>query len=68
MRIYPDQIAINSHEPELTSQEIADGQAYWDAVWRAGNPPAFDRHGEGAVARAGLALRRAARRLDRACR
>ena len=40
VRIYPDQIAINSHEPELTSQEIEDGQAYWDVVWRAGNPSA----------------------------
>ncbi|MBZ5534020.1 MAG: hypothetical protein LAO20_21530 [Acidobacteriia bacterium] len=40
LRIYPDQIAINSHEPELTDQEIADGTTYWDAVWRAGNPPA----------------------------
>ena len=40
VRIYPDQIAINSHESELTSQEIEDGQAYWDVVWRAGNPPA----------------------------
>jgi len=39
VRIYPDQIAINSHESELTDQEIADGQTYWDAVWRAGNPP-----------------------------
>ena len=40
VRIYPDQIAINSHEPELTDQEIADGKNYWDAIWRAGNPPA----------------------------
>jgi len=40
VRIYPDQIAINSHEPELTAQELTDGQAYWDAVWRAGKPPA----------------------------
>lgn len=39
VRIYPDQIAINSHEPELTSQEITDGQNYWDIVWRAGKPP-----------------------------
>jgi hypothetical protein len=39
VRIYPDQIAINSHEPELTPQEILDGTSYWDAVWRAGNPP-----------------------------
>jgi hypothetical protein len=40
VRIYPDQIAINSHEPELTDQEIVDGQTYWNVVWRAGNPSA----------------------------
>jgi hypothetical protein len=39
LRVYPDQIAINSHEPELTDQEIADGKTYWDTLWRAGNPP-----------------------------
>lgn len=39
VRIYPDQISINSHESELTVQEIADGKNYWDAVWRAGLPP-----------------------------
>lgn len=40
VRIYPDQIAINSHEPELTTHEIADGESYWNAVWSAGLPPA----------------------------
>ncbi len=40
VRVYPDQIAINSHEPELTAQEVTDGTHYWDAVWRAGLPPA----------------------------
>jgi hypothetical protein len=39
VRIYPDQIAVDSHEPELTNQEVSDGQAYWNAVWQAGNPP-----------------------------
>src|SRR5712692_9687557 len=39
VRMYPDQIAIDSHEPELTAQEVIDGRVYWDAVWRAGNPP-----------------------------
>jgi hypothetical protein len=39
VRIYPDQIAVDSHEPELSQQELADGQAYWNAVWQAGNPP-----------------------------
>ncbi|WP_260735077.1 hypothetical protein [Tunturiibacter lichenicola] len=43
VRIYPDQIAINSHEPELTIQEIADGQSYWNTVWAAGLPsPTLD--------------------------
>ena len=40
VRIYPDQIAINTHEPELTTQEIADGQSYWTQIWSGGNPPA----------------------------
>jgi hypothetical protein len=40
VRIYPDQIAINTHEPELTQQEIDDGKSYWTGVWSAGNPPA----------------------------
>ena len=65
VRIYPDQIAIDSHEPELTAQEIADGTGYWDAVWRAGKPPPSIDDDEGAVARPGIALRRAARGVDR---
>jgi hypothetical protein len=40
VRIYPDQIAVNSHEPELTAQEVSDGQAYWNALWPAAIPPA----------------------------
>jgi hypothetical protein len=40
VRIYPDQIAVDSHEPELTSQEVSDGQVYWSAVWQAGKTPA----------------------------
>jgi hypothetical protein len=40
LRIYPDQIAVNSHEPELSDHEVAAGKAYWSVVCRAGNPPA----------------------------
>jgi hypothetical protein len=40
VRLYPDQIAVNAHEPELTSDEVAAGQAYWNGIWAAGNPPA----------------------------
>src|SRR5215469_7596825 len=39
VRIYPDQIAVDSHEPELTKQEMSDGQVYWNALWQAGNLP-----------------------------
>ena len=39
VRIYPDQIAVDSHEPGLTTQEVTDGQTYWSALWQAGNPP-----------------------------
>ena len=34
VRIYPDQVAVDSHEPELTNQEVSDGQAYWNARGR----------------------------------
>lgn len=36
VRIYPDQIAVDTHEPELTEAEKTAGQTYWDALWRAG--------------------------------
>jgi hypothetical protein len=39
VRIYPDQAMANGHHLELTSAELAAGNAYWDAAWRAGNPP-----------------------------
>jgi hypothetical protein len=40
LRIYPDQIAVDSHESELTNQEVTDGESYWNALWQAGKPPA----------------------------
>ena len=40
VRIYPDQIAINSHEPELTQQEITDGASVLGCGVAGGNPPA----------------------------
>jgi len=33
LRVYPDEILADSFEPELTDEEVADGQAYWDAGW-----------------------------------
>ncbi len=36
VRIYPDQVALDTHEPELTDGEIESGRAYWNVLWRAG--------------------------------
>ncbi|HEX2732180.1 MAG TPA: hypothetical protein VHM70_11255 [Polyangiaceae bacterium] len=37
VRIYPDKVQIDAHEPELTSGEITWGKAYWEQTWRAAN-------------------------------
>src|SRR5215469_14735074 len=34
--VYPDDIHVDTHEPELTAAELAAGTAYWQAVWGAG--------------------------------
>ncbi len=36
VRIYPDDIAIATHEQTLTDAEVAGGQAYWTALQAAG--------------------------------
>jgi len=36
VRVYPDDIHVDSHEPELTADELAAGTAYWEEVWGAG--------------------------------
>ena len=43
LRVYPDTISTSSFEPELTSDEIAAGTAYWQARWSAtGHDPGRD--------------------------
>ena len=37
VRVYPDDVAIQTHEPALTPAEAAAGQAHWEAEWRAGD-------------------------------
>ena len=65
VRIYPDQIAINAHEPELTPQEIADGQSYWTQVGAAEIRRRRPRRRAGALARPGRNLWPPARGVDR---
>jgi hypothetical protein len=36
IRIYPDQLHLDAHEPELTDAEFQAGERYWRARWRAG--------------------------------
>lgn len=36
VRVYPDKIHIDSHEPELTPEELTWGQHFWEQMWRAG--------------------------------
>ena len=36
IRVYPDDIHVDSHEPELTAEELAAGTSYWFSVWAAG--------------------------------
>lgn len=40
IRVYPDAIAIDNHDPALTAKEIEAGQIYWIEVWNALNDSA----------------------------
>ena len=39
VRVYPDKIHLDSHEPELTPDELDWGKHFWEQTWRAGNDP-----------------------------
>lgn len=43
IRIYPDQIHIDTHEPALSPDEVQWGRHYWCQVWRAGHREAAER-------------------------
>ena len=36
IRVYPDEVHVDSHEPELTADELQWGQHFWAATWRTG--------------------------------
>jgi hypothetical protein len=35
VRVYPDKVHIDSHEPELTDDELTWGKHFWEQTWRA---------------------------------
>jgi hypothetical protein len=43
VRVYPDEIHVDSHEPPLTVDEIEWGKRYWTAVWNARGADAGER-------------------------
>jgi hypothetical protein len=40
VRVYPDEVAADTHEPELTDTELALGRQYWTTGWDPASEPA----------------------------
>ncbi|WP_199424366.1 hypothetical protein [Actinotalea solisilvae] len=36
VRVYPDQVHVDAHDPALSAGEIASGEDFWRAAWRTG--------------------------------
>jgi hypothetical protein len=43
VRVYPDQVHIDTHEPALSEDERRWGQHFWEQMWRAGHDDARER-------------------------
>ena len=43
VRVFPDKIHLDSHEPDLTTDEQTWGQHYWQQNWLAGSDTTRDR-------------------------
>src|SRR4029079_14345129 len=58
IRVYPDQVHVDGHQPLLTDGEAAAGQTYWRNRWGAGEDAAARPAAGGAGAAGGGARRR----------
>ncbi len=43
IRVFPDQIHVDSHEPELSADELDWGRHFWELTWRAAGDEARRR-------------------------
>ena len=43
VRVYPDQVHVDSHETGLSQDEVLWGQHFWQQIWRAGREEAGER-------------------------
>ena len=43
VRVYPDQVHVDSHEPGLSEEEARWGEHFWQLMWRAGHDEAAER-------------------------
>ena len=43
VRVYPDAVHVDTHEPELTDAELTWGTHFWERTWRAGGDEAAGR-------------------------
>ncbi len=50
VRIYPDEIMADTHEPWLTEAERSTGEGYWRAFWKAGSLPSDQQRSADLVA------------------
>ena len=60
VRVYPDKVHLDSHEPKLTADEVTWGQHFWN---RRG-APATMKNAQSRVASIGRSFRSTTRRLD----